>query len=365
MAEFEESRLTVALKLRGMTQRDLAARLDVSSQFISMLERNIKVPADATLKRIAEVLDCPVGFFSGGPINTIPDEQVSFRARRKMKASDRDRGLAASDIATEIITPDLLSRFRLPRIDVPDLSIYTPEDAALILRSQWELGSEPIQNVVHLLESRGVLVYWLDVDSESLDAFSLWRNGRPFALLNSLKEAGDRGRFDAAHELGHLVLHQHLSRLDDDSERKDIEAEANQFASAFLLPEDQFRSECPDVLDFERLYRLKARWKTSIAAMIMRAADLGIYSEWQKRQAFQRLNATGMRTRERVPVQREQSRLHLRVKDALSQKGISPIKYATLLHLNPTDLFTIMPCFTVDMPSDSGNIIKMSSRRPL
>ena len=390
MAEFEKSRLTLALKMRGMTQRDLASHLSISSQFISMIERDIKPPPDNTLRRIAEVLNFPVEFFFGYPIDAISEEQVSFRARRKMKASDRDKGLAASDAATTVITLDLLSRFRLPRIDVPDLSMHKPEEAALLLRMQWALGSEPIQNMVHLLESRGVLVYWLDVDSESLDAFSLWRDERPFVFLNSLKEAGDRGRFDAAHELGHLVLHQHISDLkaedpnkdlenlndsdidvyqeqkaDGEDVKKDIEAEANRFASAFLLPQDRFRSVCPDVPDFEKLYRLKAQWKVSIAAMIMRGCDLGIFSEWQKRLAFKRLNATGMRTKERVPVQREQSKLHPIIRDALQGQGISSIKYASLLHLYPADLFKLMPSFASDTAGDAGKIIKLASRRPL
>lgn len=363
MAEFEKSRLTVALKMRGMTQRDLAVLLPTSSQYISMLERNIKVPTDAMLMQIAEALEFPIEFFLGEPVESIPDVSVTFRARRKMKAADRDKGLGASDVATSIITPDLLSRFRLPKIDVPDLSLFSPDEAAVIIRLRWGLGSEPIQNVVHLLESRGILVYWVDVDSESLDAFSLWHNGRPYAFLNSLKEAGDRGRFDAAHELGHLVLHQHINRLDDSSSR-DIETEANQFASAFLLPEDRFRYECPSEPDFDRLYRLKAHWKVSIAAMIMRGAELGVFSEWQKRIAFQRLNATGMRTRERVPVQREQSKLHPIIKEALAAKGISPAKYAALLHLNPADFFKIMPSLAIDLTSDSGKIIKLASRRP-
>ena len=39
-----------------------------------------------------------------------------------------------------------------------------------------------------------------------MDAFSLIRDDRPFAFLNTDRSA-ERQRFDAAHELGHLLLH--------------------------------------------------------------------------------------------------------------------------------------------------------------
>src|SRR3546814_6566541 len=45
-------------------------------------------------------------------------------------------------------------------------------------------------------------------DTKNVDAFSCWRNGQPFVFLNTFKSA-ERSRFDAAHELAHLVLHRH------------------------------------------------------------------------------------------------------------------------------------------------------------
>jgi Zn-dependent peptidase ImmA (M78 family) len=48
--------------------------------------------------------------------------------------------------------------------------------------------------------------------------------------LNTFKSA-ERSRFDAAHELAHLVLHIHGMT----SGGRDIEREADMFASAFLI----------------------------------------------------------------------------------------------------------------------------------
>ena len=60
--------------------------------------------------------------------------------------------------------------------------------------------------------------------------------------MASEKEAGIRIRFDAAHELAHLVLHRWIEQaeLADPKTLKRIEAEADRFAGAFLLPRKSF-----------------------------------------------------------------------------------------------------------------------------
>ena len=42
----------------------------------------------------------------------------------------------------------------------------------------------------------------------TVDAFSVWREYTPYIFLKLMKTA-EHSRFDAAHELGHLVLHRH------------------------------------------------------------------------------------------------------------------------------------------------------------
>jgi len=71
-------------------------------------------------------------------------------------------------------------------------------------------------------------------------AFSTWageRTAEPVIVVSE-EEAGDRLRFSEAHELGHLVLH--FGRAG--GRAREVEQEANDFASAFLLPEGWERS---------------------------------------------------------------------------------------------------------------------------
>jgi hypothetical protein len=89
----------------------------------------------------------------------------------------------------------------------------SPDTAALYLRQNWGLGERPIPNMLKLLEAKGVRVFSLAENTKAVDAFSVWRNGLPYVFLNIAKSA-ERSRFDASHELGHLVMHKHGGGLD-------------------------------------------------------------------------------------------------------------------------------------------------------
>lgn len=89
------------------------------------------------------------------------------------------------------------------------------------------------------------------VDAAEVDAFSMWRQSTPFVFLNTKKSA-EHSRFDAAHELGHLVLHRHGSPQGREAER-----EANAFASAFLMPRASVLAYAPRMATIDHLIKLK------------------------------------------------------------------------------------------------------------
>jgi Zn-dependent peptidase ImmA (M78 family) len=147
--------------------------------------------------------------------------------------------------------------------------------------------------VVKLLESKGIVVALIPDDCQEVDAFSAWHDGRPLIFLVRHKGSTSRTRFDAAHELGHLVMHADVA-----AGSPELERQANRFASAFLLPRESFLPECPRNLNWPLFRELKQRWKVSIAALLKRAYDLECLSEASYRRAFVHLNQTGERRRE-------------------------------------------------------------------
>lgn len=58
------------------------------------------------------------------------------------------------------------------------------------------------------------------------------------------KNAAARIHFDLAHELGHILLHDWNEGLSEVKEEfKELENQANDFAAAFLMPENEFRAD--------------------------------------------------------------------------------------------------------------------------
>ena len=339
MSTFSPTRLSIARRRRGITQKALAERCGVSPQLMSFFEKGERTPQKEEILKLSFALGFPPGFFHADDVCLLDPEVPSFRSRRAMTRKLRDSALASGEIACEILSPDLNKKFSFPETAIPDLHGYDPEEAADLLRSEWQLGLGPISNMVYLLESRGVEIYWLDEESPLVDAFSFWRDRKPFVMLNSSKGSGERSRFDIAHELAHIVLHRDLENLDG----QDIEDEANRFASALLMPRVQVEAEWPKRPDLDLLYRLKPRWKVSVAAMIYRGREVGVFSEWQARVAFKELSAKGMRKQEKEPVEVETSYIHGVIFDSFAEADLTPEQYAKQLSISASSLAELMP----------------------
>ena len=250
---FNPSRLALARRRRGLTKRELADAAQLSERSIVAYEAGATVPNDDTVAELARVLTFPPAFFYRGDVDEIPADAASFRSMSRMTAAQRDRALAGGQLALEL-TAWTDDRFGLPGADLPDLRHYSdPEAAANTLRVHWRLGDGPITHMVRLLEAKGVRLFSLAEHCREVDAFSFWRGPVPFVFLNTMK-SGERGRFDAAHELAHLTLHRHGEPAGREAER-----DADAFASAFLMPRSAILATAPRVPSLERLTAAKRR----------------------------------------------------------------------------------------------------------
>lgn len=311
---FNGSRLAIARKRAGLTMKDLAASVGVAPRAITGFEAGEYPPNDETAAKIAGILGYPLAFLLSDDADIPQPQGVSFRSMSKMTAKQRDAAVAAGALAF-LLSDWLDQEFDLPAADVPDLRDALPDQAATELREYWGVGSKPIKNVVHLLESRGVRVFSLAENGEEVDAYSVWRGSRPYVFLNSQKSA-ERSRFDAAHELGHLVLHRHAAPVGLDAEK-----EANAFAAAFLMPEAPLRA-VGRISTMRQVLELKRTWLVSVVAMIYRLFEAGIISKWTYQQLFQQASAKGWRKAEPYPMRSEQSQIWQKAFTALRTEGV-------------------------------------------
>jgi Zn-dependent peptidase ImmA (M78 family)/DNA-binding XRE family transcriptional regulator len=302
---FQKERLAFARRRRQVSQTDLARSVGVTARTVQRYEGGQETPRTDKLARIVEELDFPHDFFfDARPLPDIPAPSLSFRAYSKLKARLRENAVTVAQLAVEIEAV-LADQFELPTFDVPDLreSATTPEQAAMLLRREWGLGTGPVANMVHLLEGRGVRVFSLTEDAADVDAFCFWHGPAAFVVLN-LRKSGERGRFDAAHELGHLTLHRPIDFRD-----KEVEREADAFASEFLVPREALRAQLPAVITHDTVFKLKRFWKVSAMAMVKRLKDIGHLSDWVYRSMCIRLSRDGYRSGEPGGIDREESSL--------------------------------------------------------
>lgn len=290
-ALFSGPRLTQARTLRGMLKGELAAAVGLSPAAIGQFESGSARPSAATLGRLAMALGVPAGFLSGDRRQfALAEDDAHFRSLRSTSKRDRSQARAQVEILAEVVEA-LAQRVRLPDVALPEsVPDPSPESAAQWLREQWGLGDGPVASVVGLLERKGVVAARLPAATDEVDAFSCWVGGRPFVILASNKGDAARSRFDAAHELGHLVLHHDAYPADPVTER-----EANRFAAEFLTPAHAIAKELPWRADWRALAALKLRWRVSIAMLLLRARDLGVLSESAYRRAVVELNRRGWR----------------------------------------------------------------------
>lgn len=356
---FNPNRLAHARKRRGWTLTALAAKTELSREILSRYENGGQVPADATLVLLAETLDVNERFLAGPDLEEIPVDAVSFRALSKMTNRTRDQGLASGRIAL-LIDEWIGRRFNLPKADLPTLTGRDPETAAEELRARWGLGQHPIKNVVHLLEAHGVRVYSLTDDNTNLDAYSLIWNKQPYVFLSTNK-SGERSRFDAAHELGHLILHAESTPPHGPV----AEQQANRFAAAFLMPRCGVIAQGLRNAGLERILVAKQRWNVAAVAMAHRANELGLMSEWGYRSLCVDLSRRGYRRGEPKGIARESSKLLTEVLNQLRADGVSIATIATEIGLTAAEvkahLFGLTPTIvqggaTSSSPTDRSQL---------
>ena len=332
-------RLTLARKRRGINKVTLARRVGITTKSLSNYESGRACPTPATLEVLADVLRFPVGFFSRPDPEELAADGVSFRALKSMTAGQRDAALAAGSLAVDL-NRWITDRFQLPSADLPDLRDYEAEDAANGLRMDWGIGVRPIGNLVHLLEAKGIRVFSLAERVKQVDAYSLWCDRTPFVFLNTMKTP-EHGRMDAAHELGHLVLHRHGGTH---HRGRDVEMDAQRFGAAFLMPAASVRSVVPRLMapSMAQLIQLKLNWKVSVAALARRLYTLDLLSEWSYRGVNVQLSRHG-RTHEPGGIkERETSQVFDKVFRSLKESGISKVHVAQEMGLHVGDLETLI-----------------------
>ena len=159
-------------------------------------------------------------------------------------------------------------------------------------------ADDPIRDICGLLEAGGVKIYPIKLASEDFFGLSVApQGGGPAIVVNTYDRISvERWIFSAAHEFGHLLLHLDSFDADAAEEINAQEAEANVFASHFLMPQAAFKKEWQETYGLPlvvRVLKLKRIFRVSYRTVLYRLIECEEYSGtlWRDFQsAYRRLH---------------------------------------------------------------------------
>ena len=287
---FNPSQITSARIARGMTMKELAEATGISRQMISNYESGKTVPKAENMLKIISELNFPKSFFSSEK-PTLHQGVTYFRsqsaATKKVRDMQKEHLSFANMIYNKLSFYVNFPTARLPELldkEIEDITEAEIIQKSVELRKLWGFDlHSPIKNLISTAERNGVLIVEAKMSHDKLDAVSRWIVDRPFIMLTDNDESLVRRRFNIAHELGHLILHNAVESIHELSvtEMKLLERQAHLFASHFLLPTEAFMDSLLST-SLEFFIELKKHWHVSIQAMIYKTHQLGLINDDQR-----------------------------------------------------------------------------------
>jgi Zn-dependent peptidase ImmA (M78 family)/DNA-binding XRE family transcriptional regulator len=271
---------------RSMTQQSLASQAAVSLPALRNIESGKVAPKVDTLQVIADALGTSVLELLK-PVRILKD--VRFRAKRKL----RTRNEILSEVAGWLESFQELEGLLGRKSDDPQLHSVSnrlkeftdPQQkaatAAVLLREEWKVGEdEPIRNISGLFDRHGLKILSLPIQNREFFGLSVGpHDGGPAVIVNTWDRITvERWIFSAAHELGHLILHQDAFNVDETEENDQQEREADTFAAYFLMPDEAFRRELHSMRGLhwvEAVLALKRIFKVSYRTVVIRLQRMG------------------------------------------------------------------------------------------
>lgn len=342
-------RLRLARKRAGLSLRNLAdtAGNVVTAQAIGKYERGEMLPGSPVVLALAKALGVPANFFFSPTEIRIDDVKFRKKASTRIKEQSRVKADVFDFVSRYLLIEEVLgigshewdrprgAPFRVNSLD-------GAEETAEKVRRVWNLGGDPIPDMVDLLEERRIKVMALDetvsVDGMSCEVIRSDRQEKVPVIIASGGKTVERWRMTLAHELGHLVM--------EIGPGIEEEKAARRFASAFLMPRKALLDEIGarrHSFGYAELIQVKSIFGVSAAALIVRLKDLGVISEAVMVSVFSGMGRS-WRSEEPAPLLKREApqRFHRLVLRALAEEAISLPKASELLRTKTSEVLRDM-----------------------
>jgi Zn-dependent peptidase ImmA (M78 family) len=331
-------KISNARQLSGLSLQALANELGVSKQMIAKYEQGISLPSSTGFIKLAKVLGVKVDYFFSkvsvnlGKIDFRKKSAFPQKKQQQLKAQIRqmlERYLEVEELL------NLNTPFGNPLAGDAISSLDDIKSLAAKLRKTWSIGTDPLHNIVQMLEDKGIKVIEVNEVENEFDGLATWVNDvYPVVVINQ-NDCTERKRFTLLHELGHLLL-----PLENES-HKQAELYCNRFAAEMLFPESFVMQEFGkkrNGISLQEFIDVQKKYGISIQAIVYRLVDCGIFSTARKVQFYKRLsinaNLKAQVNESRFLSPEKSSRFEQLVYRAYAEALISASKAAALLNVN-------------------------------
>jgi len=268
----------------GLKPEQVESLAGIAAEQIIEWEHAKAAPTLSDLQSLAEVYDCPVGYFF---LDSPPEEKqpLDFRGltAEKVEALSYETHVHLNEFLnlTDYLS-SLVEEMKLPHkvhidtvsIDEPVESVarrereklgFTPE-----IRERWVTANDAFDFWRQAIESRGVFVISLKLKASEVRGASRWDSPHsPAILVNRVDMEAATGRsFTLLHEWAHLLI-KHPGLVCDfrgQAKGANIERFANKFAAEILVPRMEFES----YLKQKDLFVKRSRWGDALIDEIRR-----------------------------------------------------------------------------------------------
>lgn len=339
-------RLKLARKMAGLSLQELSNKLSniVTKQSLNKYEQGSMRPTNEVILALSKTLNVKPDYFLKK--SSIELNDISFRKKvtlsKKIEESiiEKARDYVERFLEVEnILGIDSVFNNPLKNIQIKDSDDV--EKTSLKLRETWELGLNPIPNIVEMLEMNGIKVYLID-EVDDIDGISFVASKNiPVVIVNTRNKSNERIRFTIIHELAHLLL---SFNEEVKNENKIIEKLCHKFSSCFLIPSDRLikmiGGSHRNYIAINELITIKEYFGISIRAIVHRLQEMNIITKsYYQRWMIYMSKTYGQKEEPGNYINEEKAKIFDRlVSRALSEEIISISKAASLLNTSVNNI---------------------------
>ncbi len=332
-----------ARKLRGLSQKYVADKLNISKQMISKYEKGNSIPNSTNLLKIAKIYDLNPDYFFTPLKYEIGEFNFRKKSTFKKKEEDSLKEIIRIKIENYLYIENCLSidtKFYNPLKNRIIANYYDIVDAVEELKKQWEIGFDPIHNIIQMLEDKKLKIIEIENVNNAFDGLSTIIDNKYHVIVINKNFPVERKRFSLLHELGHIILN-----IKSDISSKEVERLCNQFASEMLISKKILIEEFGkkrEHISYTELSAIQKKYGISIRAIMYKLLDAGVINSHYYKKFYIKLNSDSefrdlidKSLFETPEVSDHFSRLVYR---AMTQEVISMSKAASLLGISVSDL---------------------------